>query len=300
MVACEDAPKAAKKARAKSLSYKIKTEIITEPKNANIDWQIISTRPEINSSSESYLGHSPFKEERVLNIPNFTKEKSKDIVLVLKINKNGYHNIVEGLKLSQVLKDGKITKKYKLKLLKITKDYYKQEMKEAKYFSASRSSQKKSSKHPLKKTAKSKKITKTKTKKEKEKQKPAISKAAAKDPYEPNNKPKEAKAIYLNREYLAKMDSNEDMDYYKIFLGDNVKYKIKLDKMASEAEYNLDIFPYSKKHKKLYSVKTSDKQVPFTFRLKDKKRKTGVYCIRVSHISGSLGQYRLKVALVKK
>ncbi len=318
-IACEDKTEKVQLPTTTNKTKTILTEITTEPKGAKINWRIFSTTPEIKSTiAFMSLGKTPYKEKRNINIPGLKNDHIKDLFLVLEINKHGYQKITEVIKLQDLLKDAKITKNYKLEKLNIANSN--SILKGFQYFLPAKTHSKvaegdsKSAKTHSEVTEGDSKSAKNYSKSANVYSKPgkdakmaAVKKSPAKntsaigvidkDPYEPNNSPKKSKSIYVNREYLAKLDSKKDQDYYAIFLGEKPKYKIELDKLPARAKYKVDVFNYPENQKKVYELKTLKDKAVLNFRLKDKNRKTGIYCIRISHLSGPTGSYRLKVSL---
>ncbi len=305
-IACEDKAEKVQLPTTTDKNKTILTEITTEPKGAEIKWRIFSTNPKIKSSIAFVsLGKTPYREKRVFNIPDIKSQHIQDLFLVLEIYKDGYHKIVEVLKIKDALKNAKIIKKYKLEKLNIITGN--SLLKGFQYFLPAKAYNKitkttKTHSKNVKKDSKSANVYSKPAKdakvlaiKKPSTKKPSVIGVIDKDPYEPNNNPKEAKAIYVNREYLSKLDNKKDEDYYMIFLGEKPKYKLELDKLPSKANYKVEMLTSSKKQKKVYELKTSKTKSSLAIRLKDKKRKTGIYCIKVSHLSGPTGQYRLKV-----
>ncbi len=299
-------------------------------KGARVYWRIESQTKEVNSTIRFLLGNTPYRETRTLYIPGLTKENISDVNVVIEIKKRGYYSVIERFNMSSVMSDKRIGKVFPL--YKKTHISYKTP---AKKKIARKKTKKKVNRTPVKKRTARKKVKRTPAKKkttEKETKttlaenlsissmykinypkpkstaKPqeklvpkakviTIAPVVKKDIYEPNNSPDKAKSIYVNREYLAKIDSQSDLDHYMIFLGEKPKYKLVIDQIPDGAKYKLELISYPKNNHTVFQINTSGNQEELAFNLKDKGQKTGVYCLKISHLSGKTGKYRLKIML---
>jgi hypothetical protein len=114
------------------------------------------------------------------------------------------------------------------------------------------------------------------------------------DPYEPNDVPLKAKVIYFNKEYLAKLDSGTDQDYYIFFLSHKVTYKMVLDNLCPNTKYGVELYGHTVDGCIEGTVDhTYDNKGTLTFKVGSK----GTYLLKIYHISGRPGQYRLRLSL---
>ncbi len=288
-------------------------------KGARVYWRIESQTKNVNSTIRFLLGRTPYNETRTLYIPGLTKDNISDVNIVIEIKKRGFYTIVERFNMSSVMSDKRIGKVFTL---------YKKAHKSYKTPARKKTIKKRMKKTPAKKKTARKKVKKktpvkeiniklaikspvipnykrkypkpTERPKKKFIPKPKLITAAPviiKDIYEPNNSTDKAKAVYLNREYLAKMDSKSDLDYYMIFLGAQPKYKLIIDHIASGAKYQIEVMTYPKKIETVYKLITTKEKEELSLSLKDKGKSTGIYCIKVSYLSGKTGAYRLRIKL---
>ncbi len=295
-------------------------------KGARVYFRIESQTEEVNSTIRFQMGTTPYRETRSLSIPGLTKANMADVNIVIEVRKKGFYSVVERFNMTSVMADKRIGKVFPL--YKRAHVSYKAPVKKK---TAGKKTKKK-----RKKTQTKKKITENETKKTPAKKKTTektlaekssissmykinypkpkstarpqekivpkakpitVAAVVTKDIYEPNNTPNKAKAIYVNREYSAKIDSASDLDHYMIFLGEKPKYKLVIDQIPDGAKYKLEIITYPKDSQTVFQINTSGNKEELAFNLKDKDKKTGVYCVKISHLSGKTGKYRLKIML---
>ncbi len=284
-------------------------------KGARVYWRVESQTEEVNSTIRFLLGNTPYRETKNLSVPGLTKENMADVNIVIEVRKRGFHSVVERFNMTSVMADKRIGKVFPL---------YKKTYSSSKYTKKKRKKVRKQKK--VKKQPVAKEKTPTPVKKDTQPiakdvpqpypiySKPLPKKDKTKEPvvepqpviikiendiYEPNNSADKAKAVYLNREYLAKMDNNSDLDHYMIFLSEKAKYKLILDQLVAGAKYQLEIMTYPKKIETVYKLTTAKEKEELSISLKDKGKATGIYCVKVSYISGKTGAYRLKIELDK-
>jgi len=259
----------------------------SDPVGAETYWRIASNAPEVRSTNRFYLGYTPYHETRHLNIPGLTKENAVSVVIVIEIKKKGYYEVVERLNLASVLDSRKISLKYQLEKNN-GEDRVAPSQNPYSFVRPNITELQKQ--YNIKPPVQSKQTVNTVT------PAPVVKPLAVgqKDSYEPNETPETGTNIYLNREYLASLHDKSDLDHYLIFLGETLNYNIVLDQIPKGSSFKLSLLTHPKDHKEVYSqMITANGELKVN--LKNKGLKTGIYCIKIAYVSGSIGSYKLAV-----
>lgn len=287
------------------IGHVIHVEISTKKvRGAKVFWRVESTVEDVKSTNRFFLGFTPYQETRTLFIPGLTSENAPNVNIVVEIKKKGYYTIIERFNLASVLNDRRIGKSYNI----YKKPRFVKKKRRVKKQTITKTTPTPVKEEPVKtdppktpepypvysKTLPKKTVLKDPVVKPSE-----TAVTVEKDIYEPNDSPDKAKAMYLNREYLAKMDSKTDLDHFMIFLGDKPKYKLVIDQIPANSKYQVEVMTYPKQIETVYKLTTSKNKEELTINLKEKGKTTGIYCIKISNLQGESGVYRLKITLEK-
>jgi hypothetical protein len=88
--------------------------IDTEPENADVYWEVDSSIESVMDYNKAYLGKTPFKQKKALNISNLTSDNAKDVIIRIIIEMKSYQTIIEEINCKAILDQKTISLKYNL------------------------------------------------------------------------------------------------------------------------------------------------------------------------------------------
>ncbi len=63
--------------------------IDSDPKAADVYWNVLSKTDKVSSTNQFHLGETPIEATESLRIPNLTEENAKDVQIVIEVKKPG-------------------------------------------------------------------------------------------------------------------------------------------------------------------------------------------------------------------